>query len=112
MKAHLVLVSSITAALLLAASQSFAAGATASVGVLDSRAMPANTARTQHSSYRPTIRQGRPSSAAKTVRVKSGDTLSKIARRHHVSLQRLMQLNNLHGDKANHIKVGQIIRLS
>lgn len=45
------------------------------------------------------------------IRVKAGDTLSKIARRHNVPLKRLQQLNNLYGDKANHIYVGQRIRL-
>jgi len=45
------------------------------------------------------------------IRVRAGDTLSKIARRHNVPLKRLQQLNNLYGDQANHIYVGQRIRL-
>ena len=41
--------------------------------------------------------------------VKEGDTLSAIARRHRISLTRIMDLNNL--DEQNRIRVGQQLRV-
>ena len=49
--------------------------------------------------------------AVKTYRVRSGDTLSKIAARYNVSLNKLIQVNKLWGNKANNLNVGMTIRL-
>ena len=49
---------------------------------------------------------------AKTYRVRSGDTLSKIAARNRVSVNQLIKLNKLWGNKANQLRVGMSIRLS
>ncbi|PID44770.1 MAG: hypothetical protein CSB48_00695 [Proteobacteria bacterium] len=48
---------------------------------------------------------------AKTYRVRSGDTLTKISRKTGVSLSRLVRLNGLRGSKKHHIEVGQRLRL-
>lgn len=45
----------------------------------------------------------------RTHRVRSGDTLYRIATRYGISLNKLMKLNNLRN--ANHLKVGMTIRL-
>lgn len=44
-------------------------------------------------------------------KVKKGDTLSKIAKEHNMSLEELLKLNGISGDKANHILVGQNIKV-
>jgi LysM repeat protein len=46
---------------------------------------------------------------AAQVTVQPGETLSEIADRHGVSLSKLMQLNGI--SKADHIEVGQVLRL-
>jgi len=48
---------------------------------------------------------------ASSYRVRSGDTLTKIAAKFQVSVDRLARLNNLRGAKKNHIEVGQRLRL-
>ena len=48
---------------------------------------------------------------ASSYRVRSGDTLTKIAAKFKVSVDRLARLNNLRGAKKNHIEVGQRLRL-
>ena len=48
---------------------------------------------------------------ASSYRVRSGDTLYKIAAKFQVSVDRLARLNNLRGSKKNHIEVGQRLRL-
>jgi LysM repeat protein len=48
---------------------------------------------------------------ASSYRVRSGDTLTKIAAKFQVSVDRLARLNNLRGSKKNHIEVGQRLRL-
>jgi LysM repeat protein len=55
----------------------------------------------------------RVSSSAKTVRVKSGDTISKIAKRHHVKggWKGLWKLNKKTVKNPNRIKVGQRLRV-
>jgi LysM repeat protein len=46
-------------------------------------------------------------SGAKTYRVKAGDSLEKIARAHHISVETIRKLNNLTSDK---IVIGQELR--
>lgn len=53
-----------------------------------------------------------PKAKARTYRVRSGDTLSKIAARTHVSVNQLIKINKLWGNKANQLRVGMTIRLS
>jgi len=48
----------------------------------------------------------------RTYRVRSGDTLTRIAARNHVSLQKLIKINKLWGNKANNLHIGMIIRLA
>lgn len=45
------------------------------------------------------------------VRVKRGDTLSKIAHKHRVNIKKIKRINKLHGKKARHLRVGQRIRI-
>ena len=52
-----------------------------------------------------------PVTAVKTVVVKSGDTLSKIAKDNNVTLAKLLQLNNGIKDP-NAISIGQKIRVA
>jgi LysM repeat protein len=49
--------------------------------------------------------------SAKTVTVHRGDTLSKIARRHHMSWRHLWKLNRSKVHNPNVIRVGQTLRL-
>ena len=53
------------------------------------------------------------SSASKTVRVKSGDTIAKIAKRHSVKggWKGLWKLNKKTVKNPNHIRVGQVLRV-
>lgn len=44
-------------------------------------------------------------------KVKKGDNLNKIAKAHNMSLQELLKLNNIDPAKANHIKIGQSIKI-
>lgn len=48
----------------------------------------------------------------KVVVVKPGDSLSKIAARYGTSVKRLMKLNNISSYEANHIEIGQMLRVS
>ena len=48
----------------------------------------------------------------RSYRVRAGDTLSRIAARNHVSVQKLVKLNQLWGNKANNLRVGMVIRLA
>lgn len=48
---------------------------------------------------------------ASSYRVRSGDTLTKIAAKFQVSVDRLARLNNLRGSKKDHIEIGQRLRL-
>jgi LysM repeat protein len=54
------------------------------------------------------------SSASKTVRVKSGDTLAKIAKRNHVAggWRGLWKLNKKTVKNPNKIKVGQVLKIT
>ena len=45
-------------------------------------------------------------------KVKKGDTLSKIAKEHNMSLEELLKLNGISRDKANHIVIGQNIKVN
>ena len=47
--------------------------------------------------------------AAKTYKVKRGDTLGAIARKHHVTVANLMKWNNI--KKANSLREGQVLRI-
>lgn len=47
-----------------------------------------------------------------SYKVKKGDTLSGIAKAHGMSLDELLKLNGISRDKANHISVGQNIKIS
>ena len=49
---------------------------------------------------------------AKNYRVRSGDTLSRIAARNGTSVKQLIKLNGLWGKKANNLRVGMKIRVS
>lgn len=67
-------------------------------------------------SYKPKLKPGtklriwhkKPSKPAKSIRVKSGDSLSVIAHRHHTSVTAIVRLNKL---KSNIIRVGQSLRM-
>lgn len=48
---------------------------------------------------------------ARFYRVRSGDTLTKIAAKKGVSVNKLVRLNRLYGSKKNHIEVGMRLRL-
>ena len=48
-------------------------------------------------------------SSEKTYTIKSGDTLGAVARKHGVSLQKLLDANNISKKDANRIKIGQKI---
>lgn len=54
------------------------------------------------------VTAGTTESGGQTYVVKSGDTLTRIARRHHVTLKELRAANNLATD---HIKVGQKLKI-
>ena len=47
-----------------------------------------------------------------SYKVKKGDTLSKIAKEHGLSLSELLKLNKIPQDKANSIRIGQEIKIS
>ena len=47
-----------------------------------------------------------------SYKVKEGDNLTKIAKQHGLSLQELMELNNISKDQANYIKVGQTLKIN
>lgn len=47
-----------------------------------------------------------------SYKVKKGDTLSKIAKEHNMSLDELLKLNGISRDKANHILIGQNIKVN
>lgn len=48
----------------------------------------------------------------KVIVVKPGDSLSKIAARYGTTVKRLMKLNNISAYEANHIEIGQMLRVS
>ncbi|WP_298609322.1 LysM peptidoglycan-binding domain-containing protein [uncultured Thiothrix sp.] len=48
----------------------------------------------------------------KVIVVKPGDSLSKIAARYGTSVKRLMKLNNISAYEANHIEIGQMLRVA
>lgn len=47
-----------------------------------------------------------------SYKVKKGDTLSKIAKENNLSLDELLELNGISKDKANHILIGQEIKVT
>lgn len=47
-----------------------------------------------------------------SYKVKKGDTLSKIAKENNMSLNELLELNGISKDKANHISIGQEIKIT
>lgn len=47
-----------------------------------------------------------------SYKVKKGDTLSKIAKEHGLSLSELLKLNKIPHDKADYIRIGQEIKVS
>lgn len=55
------------------------------------------------------VAAARPAPAARTYTVRKGDTLSSIARRHGVSVQRLAAANNL--PRSGHIRTGQRLQV-
>ena len=80
------------------------------------RADAAGTARiapAHHQAHHPrrTARVGHAARSGRTYRVRRGDTLSTIARRHGVSWRRLYQLNAGRVPNPNRIYVGQVLRL-
>ncbi|HPY39631.1 MAG TPA: LysM peptidoglycan-binding domain-containing protein [Thiolinea sp.] len=48
----------------------------------------------------------------KVIVVKPGDSLSKIAARYGTTVKRLMKLNSISAYEANHIEIGQMLRVS
>jgi LysM repeat protein len=58
---------------------------------------------------RPTARPSSTPAAARTYKVKSGDTLYAIAKRFNTTVARLMELNNITDPRA--LRVGQILKL-
>lgn len=48
----------------------------------------------------------------KVVVVKPGDSLSKIAVRYGTTVKHLMKLNNISAYEANHIEIGQMLRVA
>ena len=50
----------------------------------------------------------KPATKSKSYRVKSGDTLSQIAQRHHTTVAKIKKLNGLRSDM---IRVGQILKI-
>ena len=48
----------------------------------------------------------------KVIVVKPGDSLSKIAARYHTSVSKLMRLNKMNAYEANHIEIGQLLRIA
>ena len=48
----------------------------------------------------------------KVIVVKPGDSLSKIAARRGTTVERLMRLNNMNAYEANHIEIGQMLRVA
>ena len=91
------------------------AGLTKSNGKANSKATPATNPGTSPTTRAtPEKSTAKPaSSSAKTVRVKSGDTLAKIAKRHHVKggWRGLWQLNKKTVKNPNSIRVGQVLRV-
>jgi peptidoglycan endopeptidase LytE len=65
--------------------------------------IPGATQSAENTSASPTINGGGASGGSETYVVKSGDTLTKIAKKHGVSLKALRAANNMNTD---HIKVG------
>ena len=65
------------------------------------------------SSTKPVVKSPAPSSATKTVRVKSGDTLAKLANRYSVKggWRGLWNLNKSTVKNPNRIHVGQVLRI-
>lgn len=90
------------------------ARATTSVGVLTSEDVSTRPVTTQPTRVdnRPSRVTTRPATSVKTVRVKAGDTLGKIAQRYGVSVAQLKRLNKLSDAQANKLKVGQVIRIA
>jgi len=68
---------------------------------------------TKHTAKKPSSKKHASSSAKKTVKVKSGDTLAKIAKRYsvHGGWKGLWKLNKKTLKTPNRIKVGQVLRL-
>lgn len=50
--------------------------------------------------------------AAKTYTVKKGDKLGLIAKKHHISLQKLYELNNMTEKDARALKVGAVLKVA
>lgn len=48
----------------------------------------------------------------RVIVVKPGDSLSKIAARYGTTVKRLMKLNNISAYEANHIEIGQMLRVA
>ena len=48
----------------------------------------------------------------RSYRVRSGDTLYRIAARNNVSVQKLIKLNSLWGKKATNLRIGMVLRLA
>lgn len=49
--------------------------------------------------------------SGRTYTIQAGDTLSSIARRLGVSMQAIMQANNLSGEQASRLRIGQRLRI-
>ena len=50
--------------------------------------------------------------AKRVYRVRPGDTLYSIGKRNHVSVNQLVKINKLWGNKANNLRVGMVLRLA
>ena len=90
------------------------AGLTKSNGKANKNATPASNPGSSSKASKPkTVKKPSSSTSAKTVRVKSGDTLAKIANRHDVKggWRGLWNLNKKTVKNPNQIKVGQALRI-
>jgi len=89
------------------------AGLTKSNGKASKTATPATNPGASSSATKPASTKPSTSSQAKTVRVKSGDTLAKLASRHKVKggWQGLWQLNKKTVKNPHRIQVGQVLRI-
>jgi LysM repeat protein len=89
------------------------AGLTKSNGKANKNATPATNPGSKPAPSKPKAAKKPSTSTAKTVRVKSGDTIAKIAKRHNVKggWRGLWNLNKKTVKNPNQIKVGQVLRI-
>jgi nucleoid-associated protein YgaU len=89
------------------------AGLTRANGKANAHALPSTNPGSPKKVVKKPAKHATPSVAGKTVKVKRGDTLRKIAARYHVSggWKGLFTLNKSSIKNPNHIRVGQVLRI-